>query len=118
MVGLHLDEVGPERVSGWLDVGADHHQPTGIVHGGVYAAVVEEAASVGSHVAALRDGKAAVGVANFTNFVRPVTTGRLNVEGVPVHQGRTQQLWEVRITRADDGKLVAVGQLRTQHVDP
>jgi acyl-coenzyme A thioesterase PaaI-like protein len=31
-------------------------------------------------------------------------------------QGRTQQLWEVVISRADDGKTVARGQLRLQNV--
>lgn len=36
-------------------------------------------------------------------------------EGI-VHQGRTQQVWEVRINRATDGKLVARGQLRLQHI--
>ncbi|HLH47276.1 MAG TPA: PaaI family thioesterase, partial [Acidimicrobiales bacterium] len=112
LVGLRLTEVGPDRVAGWLEVGPAHHQPHGIVHGGLYAAVVEEAASQGAHAAATRVGRSAVGVANVTNFLRPVAAGRLVVEGVPLHQGRTQQLWEVRITRADDGKLVAVGQLR------
>jgi len=35
----------------------------------------------------------------------------------PIHQGATQQLWEVNITRAEDGKLVARGQVRLQNVD-
>lgn len=116
-VGLHLDEVGPDRVAGWIDVGPEHHQPTGIVHGGVYAAVVEEAGSQGAHAAAVRQGRTAVGVSNFTNFVRPVSSGRLSVVATPLHQGRTQQLWQVRIDRSDDGKLVAFGELRAQHVD-
>lgn len=117
VVGLHLDRVGPDAVSGWIEVGPEHHQPTGIVHGGLYASVVEEAASQGAHAAATRDGRSAVGVSNFTNFVRPVTAGRLLVTAEPLHQGRTQQLWQVRITRAEDGKLVAFGELRAQHVD-
>jgi acyl-coenzyme A thioesterase PaaI-like protein len=34
----------------------------------------------------------------------------------PIHQGSTQQLWQVIISRADDGKVVARGQVRLQNV--
>ena len=34
-----------------------------------------------------------------------------------VHQGRTQQLWEVEMRRPSDGKLVARGQVRLQNVE-
>jgi hypothetical protein len=33
-----------------------------------------------------------------------------------VQQSRTQQLWQVVLTRTDDGKLVARGQVRLQNV--
>jgi acyl-coenzyme A thioesterase PaaI-like protein len=45
-----------------------------------------------------------------------MTTGRLVVVAEPVQQGRTLQLWQVLLTRADDGKLVARGQVRLQNV--
>lgn len=112
--GLHLSEIGPDRVTGWIDLGPDQHQPSGIVHGGVYAAAVEEAASYGASLAVAAHGQQAVGVANLTNFIRPMSEGRVEVEAVPLHQGRTQQLWEVRITSG--GKPVALGQLRLQNV--
>jgi uncharacterized protein (TIGR00369 family) len=114
--GLQLSEVGPEKVTGWIDIGPDHHQPTGIVHGGVYATAVEEAASFGATLAVHPLGLQAVGVANTTNFIRPISSGRVNVEAIPIHQGRTQQLWEVRITREEDGKPVAIGQVRLQNI--
>jgi acyl-coenzyme A thioesterase PaaI-like protein len=34
---------------------------------------------------------------------------------VPIHQGRTGQLWQCDITR-EDGKLVAQGRVRLQNV--
>jgi uncharacterized protein (TIGR00369 family) len=52
-----------------------------------------------------------VGVDNFTDFVRPVTEGRLQVEARAAQQGRTLQLWDVAITDAA-GKLVAKGRVR------
>jgi uncharacterized protein (TIGR00369 family) len=114
--GLHLTHVAADRVEGFIDLGPEHHQPYGIVHGGVYAAAVETSASVGATVAALARGQIAVGVHNSTDFVRSMTTGRVSVTATPVQQGRTQQLWEVTITDAE-GRLVARGSLRLQNVD-
>ena len=42
--------------------------------------------------------------------------GRLDVLAEPVQQGRTLQLWLVTLTRAEDGKTVARGQVRLQNV--
>lgn len=114
--GLVIDEAGPAKVMGHIDLGPDHHTPWGIVHGGVYATAVESAASIGA-TAAVRDrGQVAVGLTNTTHFVRSVRAGRVDVEAVPLHQGRTQQLWKVDITD-DEGRLVAHGELRLQNLD-
>jgi 1,4-dihydroxy-2-naphthoyl-CoA hydrolase len=34
----------------------------------------------------------------------------------PIHAGRTQQLWQVVLSRAEDGKPVARGQVRLQQL--
>jgi 1,4-dihydroxy-2-naphthoyl-CoA hydrolase len=113
--GLELTEVTGTRVSGHIDVGPQHHTPWGVVHGGVYCTVVESAASVGASTAVTDRGQFSVGVSNQTDFLRPMTAGRLDVVAEPVQQGRTLQLWLVTLTR-EDGKLVARGQVRLQNV--
>jgi uncharacterized protein (TIGR00369 family) len=116
VMGFTVDEVTPDRVTGSVELGSQHHQPYGIVHGGVYAAVVETAASIGAAAAAEQRGLGVVGVHNSTHFLRAMSEGRVLVEAAPIQQGRTQQLWEVRITD-DEGRLVAHGQVRLQNVD-
>lgn len=115
--GLELDEASPTHVTGHIDLGPEHHQPWGLVHGGVYATAVESAASIGASLAAREHGLTAVGVNNTTNFLRSMTTGRVTVDARPIQQGRTQQLWEVRVTDADQ-RLVVIGQVRLQNVTP
>jgi 1,4-dihydroxy-2-naphthoyl-CoA hydrolase len=117
-IGMHMEEVSGTRVRGWIDVGPDHLQPGSIVHGGVYAAIVEEAASYGASFAVRDRGQRVVGVANTTNFIKSVTEGRIMVDAIPLQQGRTQQFWEVRMTRDSDGALVALGHLRLQNLLP
>jgi uncharacterized protein (TIGR00369 family) len=114
--GFVPDEMTGTRVTGAVELGPDHHTPWGVVHGGVYATVIESAASIGASVAVQERGQFAVGVNNQTDFLRPMTSGRLDVVAEPVQQGRTLQLWLVTLTRADDGKVVARGQVRLQNV--
>ena len=114
--GFVVTEAGGTRVTGHVDLGPDQHTPWGVVHGGVYCTVVESAASIGASTAVAERGQFSVGVNNSTDFLRPMTAGRLDVVAEPVQQGKTLQLWLVTLTRADDGKLVARGQVRLQNV--
>ncbi|SOC47245.1 uncharacterized domain 1-containing protein [Blastococcus aggregatus] len=114
-MGLTTTEVSGTRVTGTAELGPEHHTPWGVVHGGVYCAIVETAASVGASTAVKDAGQFSVGVNNSTDFVRSMTAGRVDVVAEPVQQGRTQQLWQVTLTR-EDGKLVAQGRVRLQNI--
>ena len=114
--GFVVTEAGGRRVVGHVDLGPDQHTPWGVVHGGVYCTVVESAASIGASAAVIEHGQFAVGVDNSTSFLRPMVTGRIDVVAEPIQQGRTLQLWQVLLSRAEDGKLVARGQVRLQNV--
>lgn len=118
-LAIHMDGVSPKRVVAHVDIDERHHQPYGIVHGGVWASIVESVASHGAAHAAMDDldGVAGVvGTSNLTDFLRSHSQGRVDVIGTPVFVGRTQQLWAVEISRASDGKLVARGQVRFQNL--
>jgi uncharacterized protein (TIGR00369 family) len=113
--GLVIDDFSGTEVTGHIDAGPSHHTPWGMVHGGVYATAIETACSLGASTAADPAGQFAVGLSNHTDFVRAHREGRLEVRAVPIHQGRTGQLWSCDITR-EDGKLVAQGRVRLQNV--
>lgn len=115
-LGMVLDEISGTRVKGHLELGARHHTPWGVVHGGVYTTVIESVASVGASAAVFDRGQFAVGVHNATDFLRSMLEGSVEVVGEPVIQGRVQQLWQVTITRREDGKAVAQGRVRLQNV--
>ncbi|WP_409329121.1 PaaI family thioesterase [Trujillonella humicola] len=111
-----VTEATGTRVAGTVDSGPQQHTPWGVVHGGLYCTVIESAASIGASAAVADRGQFAVGVNNSTDFLRPMTAGRLDVVAEPIQQGRTLQLWQVVLTRAEDGKVVARGQVRLQNV--
>ena len=113
--GLQVDAASGAEVTGHVDAGPDHHTPWGVVHGGLYATAVESACSIGASLAVADDGQFAVGLSNHTDFVRAHREGRLDVRAWAIHQGRTGQLWQCDVLRAD-GKLVAQGRVRLQNV--
>jgi 1,4-dihydroxy-2-naphthoyl-CoA hydrolase len=99
-LGFSLDEATADRVVMSWTIDAQHLQPYGIVHGGVYCSVVEASASVGAALWYGERGKV-VGVSNHT--------------ATPIHRGRSQQLWLVEVHDAEE-RLVARGQVRLQNL--
>lgn len=115
--GLVVEEATGSRVTGHIELTADHLTPWGVVHGGVYATAVESAASIGASAAVVDRGQFAVGVHNGTDFLRSSNGGeRAHVVAEPLQQGRVQQLWLVTITSEQTGKALARGQVRLQNV--
>jgi 1,4-dihydroxy-2-naphthoyl-CoA hydrolase len=114
LLGLRLEVASADLVRAVLPVTPDLHQPYGIVHGGVYTAMVETAASVGAHLALQGAGRV-VGISNHTEFLRAVRRGELHAEATPMARGRSTQLWEVAV--ADErGRAVAHGRVRLMNL--
>ena len=116
LLGLELVEASGDGVLMRWKIRPELHQPHGILHGGVHCAVVETAASVAAAVWLGERGNV-VGVANSTDFYRAVRDGELTSRAVPVHRGRSQQVWTVETTD-EQGRLVARGQVRLQNLPP
>jgi uncharacterized protein (TIGR00369 family) len=115
--GLELTDASVDHCEGRIEINENHHQPYGVVHGGVYCMMVETLASTGAALWAMEQGMGgAMGLSNKTDFIRATSEGVLLGRATPIHRGRTQQLWQVDVTRESDGKLVAQGQVRLQNV--
>jgi 1,4-dihydroxy-2-naphthoyl-CoA hydrolase len=108
-IGLHGgadDEVAAE-----IPVTAALLQPYGLVHGGVYATIVETLASTGAALSAMPRGHTTVGLENATSFLRGTRDGTLHARATPLHRGTRTQVWAVEI-RDDAGREVANGRVR------
>lgn len=110
-LGIQISEATPERVVAVTEIDDRHHQPFGLVHGGLYAVVGESTASVGGAVTAIPAGGSAVGLSNNTSFLRPfIGKGRLTSTATCLHAGRTTQVWDVEHV-GPDGKLCATSRV-------
>jgi 1,4-dihydroxy-2-naphthoyl-CoA hydrolase len=117
LIGLTLITTTAEEVVAELTVGPMHYQPMGIVHGGLYCAMVETVCSIGGHLAAIQRGRTVVGVDNQTSFLKATRTGVLRATAKPLTVGRRTQLWNTEI-HDDSGALVATGRVRLICIEP
>jgi len=110
LYGLELLSVSDTEVSAQVEVRDELKQPAGLVHGGVYASIAESMASLATHVAVAGQGEMAMGLANSTSFLRPVTKGTVHARATRLHRGRTTWVWDVLFTD-DDGRSCAITRM-------
>lgn len=113
-LGIEFTELGADRTVLTCTITPDMRQPYGILHGGVHCSLVETAASIAAALW-LGDRGSVVGVANHTNFLRAMRSGRLTAVASPIQRGRSQQLWQV-IVSDDAGRAVARGEVRLANI--
>ncbi len=99
-LGTEIVAASGQQVVLKLRIGPRHLQPYGIVHGGVWAALAETAASIG---ASLNTSKQVAGIENHTSFLRAISDGEVTVTADPIHPGRSTQVWNVVISDQASG---------------
>jgi 1,4-dihydroxy-2-naphthoyl-CoA hydrolase len=110
LYGLEMLEVGDSEVRAQVHVRDELKQPAGLVHGGVYASIAEAMASLATALGVLEQGFTAMGLANSTSFLRPITEGTVHAHATRLHKGRTTWVWDVHFSD-DAQRLCAVTRM-------
>lgn len=110
-MGLTFTSVGLERCVAQMEIDTRHLQPYGLVHGGVYSAMVETVCSTGAALNVMDQGRSAVGLENATSFLKATRSGRLICTARPLSMGNRSHVWHADVTD-DAGNLVASGRVR------
>jgi 1,4-dihydroxy-2-naphthoyl-CoA hydrolase len=106
-IGVEWIDFDPERARARIAVEPRHLQPGGIVHGGVYAALAESICSAATFVAVRDDDMVALGMANSTTFLRPISEGHVNAVARARQRGRTTWVWDCELSD-DEGRVCAL----------
>ncbi|MCG6879248.1 MAG: PaaI family thioesterase [Deltaproteobacteria bacterium] len=116
-LGLRFTSATPDEFIAELIIKDSHLQPYGLVHGGVYAGMIETICSTGSALMVWGEGKNVVGLENTTSFLRAVRSGRLRCAARPLLLGKRSHVWEAGI-HDDQNRLVATGRVRMMVLEP
>ena len=108
-LGIEILELSETRVVATMPVDARTRQPFGILHGGASVALAETVASFGATAVIDRERYVAVGQEINANHLRPKLDGVVRATGVPVHVGKSSQVWSIEI-RDEEGRLVCISR--------
>jgi 1,4-dihydroxy-2-naphthoyl-CoA hydrolase len=115
-LGIVLEEVGNDYLSARMPVDSRTRQPAGILHGGASVAFAETLASWAATYTVNRNQHYCVGLEINANHLRAVGEGFVHGIARPIHLGRKNQVWEVRIAD-DQGKQVCVARITMAILD-
>jgi len=105
LLGMGLEEAGPDRVIAHLPWSPQLCTSAGILHGGVLMSLAD---TVGALVAllGLKEGETTATITSTTQMFRPVSAGTVRAVALPLNRGRTTTT--VQTSLYDDrGRLVA-----------
>lgn len=108
-LGIEFREITQLRVVAAMPVTSQVHQPFGLLHGGASVALAETLASIGAWLHIDQATQYAVGLEINANHVRSVREGLVIGTAMPLHVGRTTQIWDIRIVDEQD-RLVCVSR--------
>src|SRR5687768_2276096 len=91
-MGLVFVTATVDEVVAEVEIGSIHHQPYGIVHGGVWAGLIETVASTGAALVAAKHNQSVVGLENHTTFLRAVRDGKVRISARPLARGKRSQV--------------------------
>ena len=112
LYGHKIIEIKENYIKSELKINTNHHQPMGMVHGGVYAAMSE--ASI-SYCAFYTQKGSWVGINNNTDFLKSSSAGMLTCVAEPIKLGKRSQLWEAKIYNGEN--LCAISKVRLSNLD-
>lgn len=108
-LGIEFVQIGPDRLRARMPVDARTRQPIGLLHGGASVLLAETLGSAAANLC-LPPDRYAVGLEINANHVRAVRDGWVTGECLPVHLGRTTQVWQIDV-RDDAGRLVCTARI-------
>ncbi len=105
-------DVGENFLVAKMPVSSKVFQPDGVLHGGATVALAESVGSAASYVFLDAQKYFVRGIEIAANHVKSVQEGEVFARATIIHQGRTTQLWEIRITDSQEN-LVSLCKLTT-----
>ncbi len=107
LVGIEVLEVTPRKVVARLQVRREVLNPNGHLHGATPVILADTLCGYGCMANLPPDASGFTTLELKTNLLGAARKGALRCEAVPVHLGRTTQVWDATVTDETDGRLLA-----------
>lgn len=109
VLGIRFEEASPARMVATMPITATVKQPMGVLHGGISVTLAETVASIGTWLALDHATEECYGLEINCNHLRTKREGLVRAIATPLHRGRRNWVWDIRI-QDEDERLVAVAR--------
>jgi|TARA_B100000767_G_scaffold260756_1_gene271696 uncharacterized protein (TIGR00369 family) len=109
---MEFIDIGEDFLVAKMEVTPKVHQPDGVLHGGATVALAESVGSAASYLSVDREKQMVRGIVISANHVKGISNGFVYAKAIPLHRGRTTQLWEIRVTD-ENSNLISHCKLST-----
>lgn len=105
-------DINEDSLVARMPVNSRVHQPDGVLHGGATVALAESVGSAAAFIFLDASEVSIRGIEISANHIKSVASGYVYARAQIIHQGRTTQLWQIRIVNEDE-ELVSMVKLTT-----
>ncbi|WP_158977568.1 PaaI family thioesterase [Cellulophaga sp. L1A9] len=105
-------DVGENYLVGKMPVTSKVFQPDGVLHGGAMVALAESVGSAASYIFLNAQEVTVRGLEISANHVKSIREGFVYAKAIVIHKGRTTQVWDIKLTDANDN-LISICKLTT-----
>lgn len=106
-LGVTFTDASPDQVTATLEVREELCTMMGTLQGGAIMAIADILGAVATFHN-LPEGAGTTTIESKTNFLAAIPVGqKASAECLPIHRGRTTQVWQTTITR-EDGRTAAI----------
>lgn len=116
-MGIEIKAISAGKVIATMPVERRHQQPYGLLHGGASLVLAETVASMGAWHLVAKDNKLVVGQEINANHLKSVREGTIEAVAQVIHQGKTSQVWEIKISHPEKG-LICISRCTLAVVSP
>ncbi|MFY0591230.1 MAG: PaaI family thioesterase [Roseivirga sp.] len=115
LIGFELTEISEGKTEGWLTLGLEHQQQTGLVHGGVTATLADIVAGFAACTVVKEDQHVVTGEIKISYFA-PGKGQKLFAKGWVVKQGKKMSFCEAEVWSVDGDKKTLIAKATTSMV--
>jgi len=109
---IEFIDAGENFLKARMPVNNKVHQPDGVLHGGATAALAESVGSAAVFILNKDPNIQVRGIEITANHLKSVTEGFVYATASPLHQGKTIQLWDIRV-EDENSNLISICRLTT-----
>jgi len=98
LIGLEITNVSEDRIEGTLEIRPALLAPNGFLHGGTVIAMADSCCGYGTFATLPEGATGFTTIELKTSFLGTLRSGILRCVAVPVHLGRSTQVWDATVT--------------------